>query len=239
MTDKPTDSTTGAERQLDLSRRQLLRSAALALTALGTGLDAQTARQVHAYAQQVRGNGPRLFSANEWATLRRLTELIIPADEHSGSALDAGAPEFIDLLASESEELERIFTSGLLWLDNWTRRELGATFVELEETQQHEALKRLAESVDEPEHGYLSYESYEPSQEYQSFQDYGNRPADPLAAGGRFFGWLRRMTVDAFYTSRIGMDDVGFMGNTSSTEYSVPQESIDHALERSPFKSDD
>ena len=54
-----------------------------------------------------------------------------------------------------------------------------------------------------------------------------------LAAGIRFFEWARRMTVDAYYTSAAGIEDLGYLGNKGKTEFKVPQEAIDYALRRS------
>ena len=61
-----------------------------------------------------------------------------------------------------------------------------------------------------------------------------NPDSSELAAGIRFFAWARRMVVDAYYTSAIGIKDLGYMGNTAVAQFSVPQEAIDYALKRSP-----
>ena len=80
-------------------------------------------------------------------TVKRLAELIIPADESSGSALEAGAPEFIDLLCSQNQELARMFTGGLLWLDQEMNRRQGRPFVNSGEPQQHLLLTALAQEA--------------------------------------------------------------------------------------------
>src|SRR5689334_19521319 len=93
---------------IDLSRRDLLRHIGLSLSLSTAGanvLTAQDAAHVHhlVAADKSSGNGqyqPKLFTAHEYATLRKLADLIVPADSHSKGALEAGAPEFIDLLAS-------------------------------------------------------------------------------------------------------------------------------------------
>ena len=105
----------------DVSRRELLRiGASLALGASGAEMiSAQDANHVHQMAGDARAKGnykPKCFTAHEYSTLRRLAEMIMPPDEHSKSALEAGAPEFIDLLASGSPELAAIFTGGMAWL---------------------------------------------------------------------------------------------------------------------------
>ena len=84
---------------------------------------AQDAQHVHesggaakAAAQRARTSRSRL-TAHEYATLQRLSDLIIPADEHSQGALEAGAADFIDFLCSATDGLAEIYTGGLAWLD--------------------------------------------------------------------------------------------------------------------------
>jgi gluconate 2-dehydrogenase gamma chain len=55
-----------------------------------------------------------------------------------------------------------------------------------------------------------------------------------LEPGVRFFAWARNMTVDAYYTSAAGIEELGYLGNTATAEFKVPQEAIDYALKRSP-----
>lgn len=178
---------------------------------------------------------PSLFNAREWPTLIRLCELIVPADEHSGSAVDAGAPELIDLLATHNPELARIFTSGMLWLDREMRRRGAPSFGEAAPQQQTAVLDELAAaSIEPPEPGY---QSYEPSDDYAGFQAYTVNADSPVAAGVPFFQWTRRLVVDAFYASPEGVRDLDYRGNASATEYTVPEDIIRYALDRSPFRS--
>ncbi len=58
-----------------------------------------------------------------------------------------------------------------------------------------------------------------------------------LAPGIHFFAWMRNMVVDAYYTSPVGVKDVGYMGNQALSEFSVPPEALAYALKRSPFGS--
>jgi hypothetical protein len=225
-----------------ITRRDAIRRAALSLTAVGVGslvpglLPKGTGEQVHAALQEA-GDGyqPAAFLEHEWRLLRLLCEIILPADDTSGSALDAGAPEFIDLLASNNRELQRILTSGMLWLDHETRRRSGSSFVEAEDTDRTALLDRLAERVEEVDPGY---EGYAESIEYAGFQHYTTEPHGDLGAGVRFFSWLRRLVVDAFYTSPIGIADVGYEGNDYLRRFVVPESSVRHALDRSPFRDE-
>jgi hypothetical protein len=228
----------------ELSRREAIRAAALALGALGAGafpaISRAAAAHVHGAVAQERAAGagdyqPKAFLPHEWRLLRLLAEMIVPADERSGSALDAGAPEFIDLLASNSEELKRILTSGMLWLDHEMRGRHGVPFAEAGAAERSAMLDALAaESAGEdPDPGYPSYTE---SEQYARFAVYGTAPPSELAPGAAFFGWVRRLVVDAFYTSPIGIADVGYQGNEVVREFRVPKASLDHALARGPLR---
>lgn len=201
----------------EFSRRQILRNIGISLSLAGSGADvlsAQDAAHVHRMvkddkaAAPNRDYRPKGFRPHEYAALRRVCELIIPADEHSQGALEAGAPEFIDLLASSNTELAEIYTGGLAWLEREMQRRYNTSFVQARPEQQTAMLDLMA---------YRKNESPE------------------LAPGIRFFTWARNMTVDAFYTSRIGMDDLGFKGNGAMAEFSVPAEAIAYAVKRSPL----
>ncbi len=56
-----------------------------------------------------------------------------------------------------------------------------------------------------------------------------------MGPGIAFFRWARNVVVDAYYTSPVGIADLGYMGNTGMAKFTVPKESLDYALKRSPF----
>ncbi len=218
-----------------LSRRGAIRRIALALTAAGTAsLDFASAQQVHKEVESSKnaagGYTPKLLTEHEFQTVSKLAELIVPADDRSGSAADAGAPEFIDLLCSQNETLARTYTGGIGWLDARMRQRRGGTFVEAGERQQTEMLDLLAgaqRNSTEPDAQW--------DRDYARFRDYGIEKRSDLGAGVRFFDWVRKMSVDAYYTSEIGIKDLGYAGNQALSEYIVPQEAIDYAMTRSPL----
>lgn len=202
----------------DYSRRDLLRHIGISLT-LGTAgqyvLAAQDVQHVHQAVAQEKAaqNGhytPKALTPHEYATLQRLSDLIIPADERSPGALAANAADFIDFLCSGSNEMKLIYTGGLAWLDEAMKhRYSGKDF--LGAADQQTAMLDL-----------IAYRE--------------NRANDPsLGPGIDFFTWARKMVSDAYYTSPIGIKELGYMGNTASTHFSVPQEAIDYAIKRSPF----
>jgi len=193
----------------DVSRRDLLRNIALSAT-LG-GLSLEAAQHVHGLASQEKAASgaykPKGLNAHEYATLQKLADFIIPSDERSPGATASGAPEFIDLLASQNPELLAIYTGGIAWLDYTMLRRYSSDFVSAKPEQPIALLDLIA---------YRKNESAE------------------LGPGIRFFEWARRMVVDAYYTSPIGIKEVGYMGNTAVSKFEVPQEAVDYALKRSP-----
>jgi gluconate 2-dehydrogenase gamma chain len=197
-----------SDQENDLSRREILRN--IGLIALSGSVPLEAAQHVHHEVAQQKKSGtpysPALLNPHEYETLAKLTELVIPPDEHSQGALAAGAPEFIDFMCSRNREIAEIFTGGLGWLDSEMRRRHGTAFLDARAGQQTALLDQIA---------YKENETAE------------------TAPGVRFFTWLRNLTVDAYYTSKVGMDDLGFMGNAAVSEFKVPQEAIDYALKRS------
>ena len=199
-----------SEPILDVSRRDLLR---ITLTTLGVSVvNAEAAQHVHQAVADVKKSGPykpKFFNEHEYKTLEKLADLIIPADEHSPGALAGGAPEFIDFLSSQSPELAEIYTGGLAWLDHQMNKTYSATFIAAAPEQQTAMLDLIA---------------------------YRKNNSPELGPGIVFFNWVRNMTVDAFYTSKAGMDDLGYMGNGAMSEFHVPAEAIEYALKRSPLE---
>ena len=217
------------------SRREMLRASALALTSVGV-LDLRGAQVAHALVQERSSSAtaePLWFKAHEWQTLVRLVDMILPEDEVSPSAAEVGVPEFIDLMCSHSDRLQQTFSSGLLWLDAHTRREHNSRFVECTPDQQAVVLDLLAEHGTEPDR--RNYEGLEESVEYAGFFDYGLDAPSHLRPGASFFGWVRRLSMDGYYTSREGIRDVGYRGNSYRRRYVVPEEALEYALARSPF----
>ena len=224
-----------------MDRRALLRGIALAITATGT-LDAQAAQHVHSEtsAEKSKTGTYKLkeFTPGEFKTLERLAELIVPADKVSGSAKEAGAPEFIDTLSSQNETLADIFHGGLAWMDAETRKRYSSSFVAAKPEQQTALLDLLVETGRAEAERRSEELVYQRAAVYNEFSNYTVMRENELAVGARFFDWVRKMTVDAFYTSPIGIKDLGFLGNKALSRYEVPQEALDYALKRSPFAQD-
>ncbi len=196
----------------EITRRDVLGRLAVAFAAAGTidKLDAWHAHEmVH---QSAAGSGgryaPKALSAQQFRTLERLTELIIPVENGKPGAVQAEVPAWIDSLLAVNEELKSRYTKGLAWIDTTLQARHQRDFASATPAQQTALLDEIA------------------------FQKNRSPELDP---GIDFFILARRMTVDGFYTSPIGMRDI-YPGNTPIAEFKVPQEAYDYVLSRSPLK---
>jgi len=193
-----------------ISRRDVLRT--LAAGAAGGSvlqvIPAAAAEYVHQMVHKEKAAAsagkytPKYFSAAQYATLIVLCDTIIPKDEKSGGAVEAGAPEFIDLLTSENEKYQLRLGGGLFWLDSLCTDRYGKVFLECTPEQRTIVLDAIAYREN-------------------AKQDHA------LSQGVAFFAFLRRLTSDGFYTSKIGIADLQYIGNATLSEFpgcpSVPE----------------
>ena len=137
---------------------------------------------------------PKYFTAKQYEMISSLCDAIIPKDEKSGGAQEAGAPEFIDLLTSENEDYQLALGGGLMWLDTRCVDQYGNVFMECAPEQKKEILDLIA------------------------FRK--NAKKDPgLSQGVAFFAFLRKMACDGYYTSKIGIADLQYIGNVTRSEW--------------------
>jgi gluconate 2-dehydrogenase gamma chain len=194
----------------EIDRRAALVRLAAAFAGAGL-IDAATGRNLHAEVRQARATGaynPVALTSEQFRVLERLADLIIPTDGQKPGALATDVPAWIDTLLNVNRDLLSRYKAGLAWLDSTMQLRHGLGFVAAAPQQQAALLDLIA---------------------YQK-----NRTAD-LNAGIDFFILARRMTVDGFYTSPVGMKDL-YPGNTPQTDFKVPQEAYDYVLSRSPLK---
>ena len=187
---------------MTISRRDILKS--LTMTAVGGSvlrvIPAEAAEYAHRMvkaekaAAETHAYTPKFFSPHAYKTLQSLCQAIIPPDEEAKGAVEAGAPEFIDLLTSENKDYQLTLGGGTMWLDNSCSDRYGKAYLDCAPEQQKEMLDLIA---------------------YRK-----NAKADPaLGQGIEFFSFLRKLTADAFFTSEIGIDYLGYMGNTYLEEF--------------------
>jgi gluconate 2-dehydrogenase gamma chain len=187
--------------KIGISRRDILRSLAVGATtgSVLTMIPAQAAEFAHSLVQKEKAAAagkyaPKFFSPHQYETLLSLCDTIIPKDDRSGGAIEAGAPEFIDLITSENVEYQTQFGGGLMWLDNHCVDEFGKVYMECTPDQRKTTLDLIA------------------------FRKNGKAKPE-LNQGIAFFAALRNMTCDGFYTSKIGIADLQYIGNTSVHEF--------------------
>src|SRR5256884_4386155 len=117
----------------DMNRREVIGLIAAAPLAAAFPWTAESVREASARAREALARGtpyePKQFTTHEWETVRVLVDLIIPKDERSGSATEAGVPEFMDFMLGDDPELQTPVRGGLAWLDHECDDRYGKTFV--------------------------------------------------------------------------------------------------------------
>jgi hypothetical protein len=182
-----------------LDRRSLLKmlSAAPVAALAITDVEAQQAHhQAQAARQTAQKTGtpftPKFFTAHEYQTVRTLVDLILPADDRSGSATDAGVPEFMDFIMIDQPARQVAMRGGLMWLDLECHKRFNQTFAGATAAQRAEVLDDIS-----------TYGELKPG----------------LTHGQAFFRAFRDLTASGFWTSKMGMTDLGYMGNAVVAEW--------------------
>ena len=135
----------------------------------------------------------KILNQHEWKTIRILSDWIIPADDRSGSATDAGVPEFIDdWLDFKGGMLLARIRGGLTWLDLECNRQFNHDFADCSREQQKQILDRIA---------------------------YPKQAAPEDLAGVAFFNQMRDLVVSGFFSSKMGVKDLPYLGNQMLTEW--------------------
>jgi len=137
------------------------------------------------------------FTEAEMATITVLGDIIIPADDRSGSASDAGVPAFIEFMVKDRPENQLLMRGGLRWLDLKANKLFGKSFVNAGKAQQLELVDMIA---------------------------YPDKAAPENSQGVSFFNLMRNLTASGFFSSKIGIEDIGYKGNTPNAWDGVPDE---------------
>jgi gluconate 2-dehydrogenase gamma chain len=191
-----------------ISRRtalQLVGSAPIAAAMAWTPAEAE---QAHTHAQQARAAAakqskpykPKFFTAHEYATVAVLVDLIIPKDERSGSATDAGVPEFMDFMMIDQPLRQTAMRGGLAWVDRECIRRHDKPFIQCSAEQRTGLLDDIA---------------------------WPQKASKELSHGIAFFNSFRDLTASGFWTTKMGMDDLQYIGNTFVPEWKgCPDEAV-------------
>lgn len=137
----------------------------------------------------------KFFTADEMATISILSDIIIPADEVSGSATDAKVPDFIEFIVKDMPEHQVPLRGGLRWLDMQCLNRYNKPFKDCSSSQQIEMVDEIA---------------------------YPKKVKPGMEQGVSFFNKLRDLVASGFYTSEIGVKDIGYAGNKPNQWNGVP-----------------
>ena len=183
---------------MDITRRNALKIIGATPVAAGIGLTDATAtpdaHQQHGAVASRPGAKkspykPKFFNAHEWATVVLLADIVIPRDEKSGSATEAGVPEFIDCMLIDKPHGQVPMRGGLRWLDAESTSRFGKRFREVTDAQRTEILDDIA---------------------------YPRKAKPELSHGVAFFSRFRDAVATGFFTSKLGIADLNYMGNVAN-----------------------
>ncbi len=135
------------------------------------------------------------FTPAEMAVITVLVDIIIPADEVSGSATEAGVPAFIEFMAKDKPEYQVPLRGGIRWLDLQSHKQFEKAFVDSEAAQQIELIDAIA---------------------------YPLKAKPDMQQGVTFFNLMRDLTASGFYTTAMGWKDIEYMGNKPNQWNGVP-----------------
>lgn len=142
----------------------------------------------------------KFFDEHEMKTISVLSDIIIPKDDISGSATDAGVPDFIEFMAKDRTQYQIPLRGGIKWLDLQCMRRFNADFASCNHDQQIEIVDEIA---------------------------FPEQAKPEMKPGVAFFNTMRDLTACGFFSSKIGIEDVGYVGNRPNQWKGVPQEVLD------------
>ncbi len=181
---------------VDPTRRQAVRILAALPAALGLTppLLERAWRAVRASREPAPAAryAPRFFTPHEWRTVRLLADYVIPRDERSGSGTDAQVPEFMDFVLAENAGLQTQVRGGLAWLDTECRERFARDFADAADAERRAVLDDIA---------------------------WPARARPEYSHGVAFFNVFRDLTASGFFSSKMGMEDLQYLGNTVVAEW--------------------
>jgi len=195
---------------MNISRRkalQLFTSAPAALAIVWTSSETEAAQaQVQTARREAAARGtrfrPKFFTAHEFATVTVLADWIIPKDERSGSASDAGVPEFMDFMMIDQPTRQTAMRGGLAFIDRLCETRFDKPFITCTNAEQQQVLDDLA---------------------------YPANVQPGLNQGAVFFASFRDLTASGFWSSKMGVEDLQYLGNKAVAEWKgCPSEALEH-----------
>ena len=185
-----------------LDRRELLQwagasAAAGALFSWTTTETQAAAEALQAQAAASTPYKPRFFTPHEYATVTMLADIILPKDATSGSASEAGTHEFIDYITAEQPERQTAMRGGLAWLDAECYSRFDKPFLEATDAQRRQVLDDIA---------------------------FPKNTKPEFRRAARFFSTFRDLVAAGFFSSKVGMADIGYIGNRPTVWNGPPAE---------------
>ena len=188
----------------EINRRKMLTVLGTAPVAAAVSFAPGTVQAYIAERAQVSATGQayqrRFFTEREYAAVMALADMILPRDDRSGSATESGAHEFIDYIVSVQTERQTPMRGGLVWLDSECRGRFDKAFLECTDAERRLVLDDIA---------------------------YPARARAEFSHGVRFFTTLRDLVATGFWSSRMGVDDLGYVGNQPAVWDGPPREVLD------------
>ncbi len=188
---------------MKISRRaalEILGAAPAAAALVWTPAEAAQAHEQAEHARAQTANAPvrfkpKFFTAHEYATVRVLVDLVIPRDERSGSATEAGVPEFMDFMMIDQPRRQVAMRGGLALLDRLAMSRFGKSLVAATDAQRRQLLDEIA------------------------FTDDRGAKASAERQAIAFFSSFRDLTATGFFTSKMGIADLQYQGNVFVAEW--------------------
>jgi hypothetical protein len=162
---------------------------------INNGVDTGPGRLPNEIARDKKLEAEKFFDDHELATITLLADIIIPKDAHSGSASDAKVPGFIEFTAKDQPDYQTPLRGGLRWLDLQCLNRYNKTFVDASDAQRIEMVTEIA---------------------------YPKKAKPEMQQGVSFFNSMRDLTACGFFTSKMGIADIGYMGNQPNKWTGVP-----------------
>jgi gluconate 2-dehydrogenase gamma chain len=157
--------------------------------------DEDAGRLPNEIARDKKLNEAKFFNEHEMATIGVLADIIIPKDARSGSATDAKVPDFIEFIVKDMPDNQSPMRGGLRWLDLQCLNKYGKTFVDAANAQQLEMVTAIA---------------------------YPKKAKPEMQQGVSFFNLMRDLTACGFFTTKMGIEDLGYVGNQPNSWTGVP-----------------
>ena len=192
-------------------------------------------QHVHVTLAQATSSGPyapAFFTPAEYATLSRLTDVIIPPTGTPGASA-AGVPEYIDRVVTLNAEHQQLMRAGLAWLERQAKDRFSRDFLSLDEAEHIAILQPLSDEVDrqqrEAQRARFRTDANGAMVYYVAINDKTSpapataaRPApeaDP-AQPVRLFRLIKNLTADGYYTSRAGLlEELSYPGNAALASF--------------------